>query len=237
MVDSIGSRRVCKAGAPALVATLALLAGGSSAARADLMRYQFSGMTTPNGSPTPTPFSGTVAYDPTEATSKSSNSPGYKSTAFGNFWNVPGTPADSSGLTLNVGGTNVISETGGLGVAVYQPTGLPQPLTGLSFTSTLGQPLQATISFSNPSKAVFSTLEPPSAINTSDFNGATLLVYQNTNNGGAPGQSLLYSGQITGFSPVPSTPEPSTAALLGVGGLGLYLRARSRRLSDRSIAG
>ncbi len=228
MVDSIGFGGVNKAGALALVAALGLLAGGPSAARADLMRYQFSGQAFLNGSSTPTPFSGSVAYDPTEATSMTSTSPGFKSTAFGNYWNVPGTQADSSGLTLNVGGKDVISETGGLGVAVNQPTGTGQTLTGLSLTSTLGQPLQATLAFSNPSKAVLSTLNPPSSINMSDFNGVSLQVYQNNTSGGVSNQSLLYSGQITSFAAVPA-PEPSTVALLGLGAVGYYLRSRAKR--------
>ena len=102
----------------AVLMTFALAAIGGQAAKADLLKYNFSGTLTDGGTPGSS-FSGTFAYDP-NATVAGPTSPGTTQNLSGDTMLSPQSVANGSGLTVSVGGTPIYSNTSGMNMIVSQ---------------------------------------------------------------------------------------------------------------------
>ena len=98
-----------------------------------------------------------------------------------------------------------------------------------------GSNLAASVVFNKNNKALYSTLAPPPNILLPNFDSATLYVY---GYGGATGNAAVITGKITSLTqavldPLPA-PEPSTTALLLVGGAAVVWRSRKRLRASAS---
>ena len=196
---------------------LSLLSTVATSATAAPIQYEYSGVITtadPSTGVAPgTRFTGTFAYDP----GKDENWLGYEGYQQYHYGKTPGNPgsvADGSGLTLQIGGRTILADQGGLLVGVAESeypgqwgyrdaNGNPAgPYTQVSISSdgyTVG------LNLSNPSRSVFGSLAPPPWLSLADFPQAQLNVTEWTD----PGRKTLYTGTIDTLTAVP---EPATWA-------------------------
>ena len=190
-----------------------------------------------------TRFSGTFAYDPAARPSGGIMIEGLDQYIYGHSANVPGSIADGSGLTLQIGGRTILANPGGVQVAVSEieypgqwgyanASGDPaSPFTsvGISNENVDGGPLRVALELRNPTRSVFGSLAPPTALNLADFPQAQLNVTELTN----PGVKTLYTGTVDSLVEIPA-PEPPWATVLCLTAIGWF--ARSARRQRRGVA-
>lgn len=211
--------------ASGLVLALALF-WPSAAAKAELMRYEYSGVITSASPDAPSPvgtrFSGTFAYDPGEAPAPSAQQHGVN-TQFGLVFGT-GKP-DSDELTVSVGGRSVYEQRGGLEVASF--AGIGQGARGVNLGISSGNfadlPItNVALQFVGGDGRLYPLGMPPSAVHLGDFARAKLFVNSQNTSG-----FFSYQGTIDSLVAVP-TPEPSTACLLVAASIALAWRRRRR---------
>ena len=218
------------------LACLTILATAGDRARADVIRFAYTGTITSadpsTGVAAGTPFSGTFAYDPLfklQGPSYEGNTQYISGAAAG----IPGSIPDASGLTVDVGGKSVYSHTGGIDVAVFNIRYAGEygyhynPSTDLSISNTnIGDfPFAVFLEFINYSRSVYPALDSPTKISLPDFPSSILSIYAPAVGGASP---LLYAGRIETLTAI-EAPEPSTAILLGVAVVAGLFRARRTR--------
>ncbi len=199
----------------------------SAAAKADLMRYEYSGVITsasPNApSPVGTRFTGTFAYDPSEAPSNSQFVPPGQTSHFGLVFGTG--KADSDELTVAVGGRSVYEQRGGLEVASFAGIGQGAGNVNLGISSGNFGDLPITnvaLQFVGGDRGSYPLGTPPSSVKLGDFASAKVFVNSQNMSG-----FFSYQGTIDSLTAVP-TPEPSTACLLVAAGSALAWRRRRR---------
>jgi len=213
----------------------------NAATQAALMRYEYGGTITsaePSTGITPgTRFSGTFTYDP------AGNAPwlgfeGYMKYSFGLWSGWPGSQADGSGITLQIGGKTVLSDQAGMSMTVEEQEYLVQYGYGNAHGTGYGPPTYITIgnsdtsrgglllglTLSNPSRSVFQSPAPPTSLNLSDFPVAQLSVASPR----LGGPQSLYNGTIDTLMEIP-VPEPAWTTLVCMAAVGWIARS-SRRI-------
>src|SRR3954463_8251486 len=180
--------------------TLSLLALFATSAAAVPIQYEYSGVIStadPSTGVAPgTRFTGTLAYDPGKDVVWLGYE-GHQQYYYGKIAGNPGSVADGSGLTLQIGGRTILADQGGVLVGVSESeypgqwgyrdaNGNPAgPYTQLSISD--GDTVS--LNLSNPSRSVFGSLAPPSWLSLADFPQAQLNVTESTD----PGQRTLYT--------------------------------------------
>jgi hypothetical protein len=219
----------------AVLMTFAFVAMSGPIAHADLMKFSYSGtITSADASTGVTPgatISGTFAYNPTGSVATNTY-PGNASYVSGQTLMTPQAIADGSGLTVNVGGKSIYSNTSGVNVAVTQFEFAGQygfaagPSTTVAITNLNvdSAPVLVSLELTSPYKALYPSLASPAMLKLSDFSSAIISVYDFT---GGVQSSLLYRGTIDTMLPAPA-PEPSTVIILGVAVAGWFARSRRR---------
>jgi hypothetical protein len=223
----------------------AIVAAGlawTSKADASPITYAFSGTITSadasTGVSAGTPFSGTFTYDPTEKISGGLGFEGYSQIDYGQSMSYPGSKPDGSGLTVNVGNSQVFNLQGGIEVAIseaaypyqdgYSTSAHSQVTFSNSNINNVTGSTLASVSFVNQAADVLGSLGAPTSLNLADFPGASLSVVGDS---GSPDATILYAGTITSLSAVP-VPEPSALAVIGLGGAAWVARTRRRTACD-----
>ncbi len=213
------------------VAFLAL--SWNAAGQAALMRYEYGGTITsadPSTGITPgTRFTGTFTYDPA-GKPFAMMIEGQTDYTFG-LLSWPGSQADGSGITLQIGGKSVLSDQGGLSMTVTESEYPNQfsylngvgPATALTISNpwTDSRSILVGLDLSNPSRSVFHSLDPPTSIDLSDFPVAQLSGIS------TPGGETLFSGTIDTLMEIP-VPEPAWTTLLCLTAIGWIARSRRR---------
>jgi hypothetical protein len=187
-------------------------------------------------------FSGTFTYDSAAKPSGELRIEGSNQYIYGRSENFPGSVADGSGLALQAGGQTVLANPGGVQVAVTEienpgqygyrdaggnPAG-PSTTVTISNENIDGGPLRVSLSLSNPTRSVFGSLAPPTALSLTDFSQAQLSVTELTN----PGSKSLYTGTIDSLQEIPA-PEPALTTLLCLAALGWFTRSHHRQGHSR----
>jgi len=173
-----------------LFALLALTV--NAVGHAALMRYEYGGTITSAASSTGvtpgTRFTGTFTYDPAGSPSAMMIE-GQTDSSYGLLALRPGAMADGSGITLQIGGKSVVPDPGGVSVTVTEQQYAGQwgyrnadgTGAGPSTTVTIGNgwakdgPFLG-LELSNPTRALFQSLAPPSSLNLADFPVAEISV-------------------------------------------------------------
>jgi hypothetical protein len=228
-----------------LMATLIVIL--NVAAHGEPIRYEYGGVITsadPSTGVAPgTRFSGRFTYDPAARPSDGIMIEGSNQYISGHSVNDPGSIADGSELTLQIGGRTVLANPGGVQVAVAEieypgqwgyrnASGDPaNPYTRVSISNENvdGGPLQVAVGLMNPTRSVFGSLAPPTSLNLADFPQAQLNVTELTN----PGVKTLYTGTVDSLVEIPA-PEPAWATVLCLTAIGWF--ARSLRHQRRGVA-
>jgi len=212
----------------------------NAAGQAALMRYEYGGTITsadPSTGITPgTRFSGTFTYDP-DAKAPWLGYEGHTQYSFGLSPSYPGSQADGSGITLQVGGKTVLSDQAGMSMSVTEQEYAGQwgygsasgtgagPSTAIVIgnlaTNNGGDFLGLTLS--NPSRYVDHSLAPPTSFNLSDFPVAQLSV----DSPRLGGPTSVYNGTIDTLMEIP-VPEPAWTTLLCLTAIGWIARSRRR---------
>lgn len=219
----------------ALLAATALVGLSAGSARADLMKYTYSGTVSGVGSTTGSAmgqaFTGTFSYDPsTQGTGPSTD--GTSQHIYGQPGISPTTVANGPGLDVSVGGQSIYNSSAvNLIVTQFDHAGqygyAPGPLTHIAATNLNindGASVLVVLDLASPNKSVLPSLAAPAMIHFADFSSATLSVY---NFAGGVQSSLLYRGNISSLAQ--TAPEPSTVILLGVAAAGWIARKKFRR--------
>ena len=210
----------------------------STSADAEVIKYEFGGrVDSANAGSGAAPgdrFSGTFTYDLREP-NVGIVFEGYKSYQFGSLLGLP-FPASSThtGMSLAVGGQSLISGSPGLGITFHEsqleyptaPPGLVTPVTSLAIGSADpgAGAINVSLALSNPGRTVFPSFELPAPFDLADFPSAKLTAYSTIYN--TPDHAM-FQGTIDTLRLVP-TPEPTTAALLALAGLGWLARTAIR---------
>jgi hypothetical protein len=230
----------------ALWSASALVFFAVAAAQAAPITYEYGGVITsadPSTGVAPgTRFSGVFTYDPTHKPSGTSASDGYRGYYYGLSHVGVGSVPDGSGITLDVGGRTVLANPGGVQVIVSerQYPGQPAvdyerpgqhvwgdangppagPYTRYSIsTENFGDPPLVYLEMTNSTRAVFNSLDPPTAPKLTDFSNAQLFVYKLDN----PASALLYSGTIDTLIAVP---EPASVTVLCLAAAGRFVATK-----------
>jgi hypothetical protein len=231
---SIGRVQRGSAPALALAAFLGLVGATASTARGAAIRYEYGGTITsaaPSTGVTPgNRFAGTFTYDP------NANVP--NPTIYAGLKPNPTTSA----MNFSAGNKLVFSQQFGVRVSVVQSAPFSSgsahvpgqtKLTIANLDPLGNSPVSVNLNMANPTKAVFSSFQPPLPLHLYDYTSATLSV---TNSAKQP----LYSGVVDTLKlvPIPLTlppgpfPVPEPAALmawLGLSGAASLWLARARR--------
>jgi hypothetical protein len=203
---------------------------------AALMRYEYGGTITsadPSTGITPgSRFSGTFTYDPAGSPPALSNLDNSTQYFFGLSPYLPGSQADGSGITLQIGGKPVLPDPGGVYVNVTQQDAYrnadgtwsaPSTTVTIGNNNTNGSPLLG-LELANPTRWVFQSLAPPSSLNFADFPVAQISAFSSAP--GTAGQTL-FAGTIDTLQEVP-VPEPAWAMLLCLTAAGWLARSARR---------
>ena len=220
-----------------------LVVGAASASRGALIEYQYGGVITaadPSTGVAPgTRFTGTFAYDPSHTVPLFSIE-GTTQYISGQSANFPGSTADGSGLSLQVGGQSVYTHVGGVQLSVSDiatpgqfgytdqngnPVS-PHTTVNISNENVDNGSIQTSLNLNNPSQSLSPLLAIPQLLSLGDFPNSTLTVTELTN----PGSTTLYQGTIDTLMTVPSpVPEPALAPVIGLLAAAWLARRRSRR--------
>jgi len=208
----------------------------NAAGQAALMRYEYGGTITsadPSTGITPgTRFSGTFTYNPAD-NADAMMIEGQTGYSFGlSTW--PGSQADGSGITLQIGGKSVLSDPGGVSITVTENEYPNQfsylngvgPATALTISNpwTDSRSILVGLDLSNPSRSVFHSLDPPTSLDLSDFPVAQLSgISTRLGTGG----ETLFSGTIDTLTQAP-VPEPAWATVLCLAAVGWIARSSRR---------
>ncbi len=229
------------------VASLALVLCwmGASAARAELMRYQYSGVVTDvhdlygslataltttgstatfdRGVTVGQRITGTFAYDPAEQPNNTNPPPGEVSTNYGQIFGV-GKP-NSDELNVMIDGRTYLHQTNGLSVSA-QPgssaVGMVPTTDVLISNQYVSDSFNngVSLSFQGGSQALYPPFGPPATLNLADFSRAELSAH-----GGWGDNS--FQATIDSLTLINSTPEPATWLILGSAALAYLARRRS----------
>ena len=215
---SLSSSRSHGCVARPLFAALGMFVLGASATRGDVIQYHYQGVVTQaaagSGIAPGTAFTGSIAYDPALKT-PSLVIEGHNQYEYGN-----GSPG-ASGLTLAVGGTPLVIDSGHLvlGVSETEYAGQfgysPSPATAVSLSSGSNGPLAVSLSLSNPNRSVFGSLAPPGTLSLADFPSAQLTVDSRSPTTGVV--TSLFQGTIESLVPFQAKPVPEPSGLLVFG--------------------
>ena len=158
-------------------------------------------------------FSGTFSYDPTGTPSGGIGFEGFSQATYGHSLNYPGSVADGSGLTLQIGGQTILANPGGVSVALSEidytgqygyrdASGLQNPYTSVTISNENvdGGPLEVALGLTNPTLSLSNSFYP---LTLAEFPDAQLGVTLFTN----PGSETLYTGTIDSLVEV-AVPEP-----------------------------
>ncbi len=218
-------------------------------ARAELMRYQYSGVVT-NVTEAPsdqsvvftTPggpgifdkivmagqrFTGTFSYDPTEAPNPNAAQPGEASQHYGSLFGDGRANADE--LTALVGGKTFLNQSaGGLQITPspgFSASGMPATTNVLFSNQYVSDLFDTTVSlnFEGGKQTLYPLTGPPAQLNLGDFNLAEFSA-----RAGMFGE-FSFRGTIDSLTLINSTPEPSTWLILGSAAAAYLARRRSAR--------
>ncbi len=225
---------------------LGILAAASAifdlAVQASPIQYQYGGVITqadPSTGIVPgTRFSGTFSYDPTGTLSGGIGFEGFSQATYGHSVNYPGSVADGSGLTLQIGGQTILANPGGVSVGLSEidypgqwgyrdANGNPvSPYTTVTISNLNvdGGPLQVALGLTNPARALGNSFYP---LTLAEFPDAQLGVTLLTN----PGSETLYTGTIDSLVEM-AVPEPFCATVLCLIAIGWFTRSRSCRRAE-----
>jgi hypothetical protein len=145
---------------------------------------------------------------------------GFSQAAFGLSANWPGSVADGSGLTLQIGGQTILANPGGLAIATYEidypgqygytdASGNPKsPYTTVVISNSYvgDNPLQVALNLTNPTRGLGDSIYP---LNLAEFPSAQLSVTIPNSSG----TETLYTGTIDSLFEL-SVPEPAGATVL-----------------------
>lgn len=201
-----------------------------SPTHAELIRYEFAGTVTTAGDGTAfrpgDRFTGTFAFDPANALGGVTTE-SFENYFFGRSVNIPGSTKDGSGLGLIVGSQTILSDTGGVQIAVEGRPNTVQAGYSISISNNGidGSAIQASLQLDNPSKYATS-LAIPSVLSLSDFSSAVVNVTEHTQQG----TKTLFGGTIDELAPT-SVPEPTACAAFAFAVIvGLYHRHAKLRI-------
>lgn len=199
-----------------------------SPTNAELIRYEFAGTITTAGDGSAFQpgdrFRGTFAFDPANALGGVTTE-SFENYFFGRSVNIPGSTKDGSGLGLVVGSQTILSDTGGLQIAVEGLPNTVQPGYSISISNNGidGSAIQASLQLDNPSKHATS-LAIPSLLSLSDFSSAVVNVTEHTQQG----TKTLFWGTIDELAPT-SVPEPTACAAFAFAVLVGLCRRRTKQ--------
>ena len=220
---------------------LHLLCSESAAAP---IQYEFAGFVTEADSSTGiapgTRFSGTFAYDPAKISGGISIE-GLNQANFGQAANWPGSVADGSGLSLQIGGQTILANPGGVSIATSfvdypgqfgyrDATGNPEnPYTTvvISNSGVDTNPLQVALILNNPTVGFRDSTFP---LNLTQFPNAQLNVTLLTN----PGSKTLYTGTIDSLVEL-SVPEPTLGTALCLVAIVWFLKKQRPTVSPSPV--
>ena len=205
-------------------------------AHAPPIQYQYGGVITqadPSTGIVPgTRFSGTFSYDPTGTLSGGIGFEGFSQATYGHSLNYPGSVADGSGLTLQIGGQTILANPGGVSVGLSEidypgqwgyrdANGPANPYTTVTISNENvdGGSLEVALGLTNPTRSLGNSFYP---LTLAEFPDAQLGVTLLTN----PGSETLYTGTIDSLVEM-AVPEPAFTTLLCLVAIG-WFTTRSR---------
>ena len=223
------------------------LSGIAATAHAELMRYEYHGVVTQVNSsfnskvettqgPSATfftgsiavgdRFTGTFAYDPTEAPNQRLLGVGERSDHYGKSFD--GGKPNEDQLTVAVGGQTYLNQTDGLEIGSHPGTSASgaAPTTNVKISNDHVWDLfntRAQLDFVGASPAHYPPFGPPPQLKLSDFQSAELSA--------GDWSGIEFQGSIDSLKLLSNTPEPSTGLILGSVALG-YLGWSRRRLNS-----